>query len=314
MQDTDEIMDSLDEVFDFAEEDGDHTDLSEEEVPQEEPGEEPTQEASDESESEETSGNEDASGNPETPAEGSQEPDSKLQENEQQFITVKYDSETRNISLEDAPGLIQKGLNYERLQERMQEQLDTAGQEKQTLQAKLDEQAQAMGTLELIAQTVGVSVPDMLEQLHINAVKGTGKTEAEARAIIRADKLERQLKAQGKAQAEKPSQEDARTEQVAQELTDFRKQFPNVNLEDPALVERLRPYIQSGMSLTTAYLKQENQRQAAEIVRLQQEQEQKQAAQEQNRKNRAKAPGSMQDSGGGRTKDLADLFEEELFR
>lgn len=306
MHDTDEIMDSLDEVFGLESEDDDQIDFAEEaDTPDAEPEEQP-QEAADEPEPEENPEGEEPQETSETPADGEQKPEEGTPENPQQFITVKYDSETRQVSMEDAPGLIQKGMNYDRMQER----LEHADQEKQDLQAKIDQQQETLDTLELIAQTVGTSVPEMLEQLHINAVKGTGKTEAEARAIIRADKLERQLKAQGK----ETSQEDAKTQQVAQELTDFRKQFPDVDLKDAALVERLRPYIQSGMNLTTAYLKQENQRQAAEIVRLQQEQAQKQAAQEQNRKNRAKAPGSMQDSGGGRTKDLADLFEEELFR
>lgn len=310
MYDTDEIMDPLDEVFGTEDVGGDHTDLTEETDTQGEESGEPQEAADEPDRGDGGGGEEDTPSQPENPPEGEQEPDKPNLENGQQFISVKYDGEARNISLEDAPGLIQKGMNYDRMQER----LDSADQEKQTLQGKLDEQAQILDTLELIAQTVGTSVPEMLEQLHVNAVKGTGKTEAEARAIIRADKLERQLKNREKAQGKEDSQDDAKVEQVTRELADFRKQFPEVKLDSPELVERLRPYIQSGMSLTSAYLKQENERQAAEIVRLQQEQAQKQAAQEQNKKNRAKAPGSMQDSGGGRTKDLADLFEEELFR
>lgn len=310
MHDTDEIMDSLDEVFGLEEEDGDHTDLPEDTDAQDTEPEEHPQEAVGEPETGDNSEGERTKESEKIPAYGGQEPEKELSKDSQQFITVKYDGETRQVSLEDAPGLIQKGMNYER----MQEKLGNADQEKQTLQAKIDEQAQTLGTLDMIAQTLGVSVPEMLEQLHVNAVVGTGKTEAEARAIIRADKLERQLKNQQQASSKESSKEDAQTEQVARELTEFRKQYPNVNLEDAALVERLRPYIQSGMNLTTAYLKQENECQAAEIVRLQQEQAQKQAAREKNKKNRTTTPGSMQDSGGGRTKDLADLFEEELFK
>ncbi len=313
MPNENEVLDPLDEVFDL-EDDGYHTDEPEEESKEsgtetEEPGAEPHSEP-DSGETTDEVTNDEAE---ETPAEGEQEAEKPDSESGQQFITVKYDSETRQISMEDAPSLIQKGLNYDRMQERM----EAAERETETLRAakeQIDQQVEILSTLEMIAQVVGTSIPEMLEQLHVNAYKGTGKTEAEARAIIKADKLERQLKSQGKAPSQEASTEDARTQQVARELEEFRKQYPNVNLNDTALVERLRPYIQSGMSLTTAYLKQENERQAAEIVRLQQEQQQKEAAREQNKKNRANAPGSMKDSGGSRDKDLADLFEEELFR
>lgn len=314
MHDTDEIMDSLDEVFGVEDEDGDQTDFAEEaDTPETEPKEHP-QEVADGPEPEDNLEYVESQEMDETPAEGEQNLEEEAPQNPQQFITVKYDSETRQVSMEDALGLIQKGMNYDRMLEKLDTAKQEHQQEQQKLQAKIDEQTEALSTLEMIAQVVGTSVPEMLEQLHVNAYKGTGKTEAEARAIIKADKLERQLKSQGKTSRQETSPEDAKTQKVTRELTEFRKQYPNVNLEDPDLVERLRPHIQSGMDLTTAYLKQENERQAAEIVRLQQEQVQKQAAQEKNKKNRTTTPGSMQDSGGGRTKDLADLFEEELFR
>lgn len=313
MLNTDDFEDSLDEAFGFEEEDGNQTDLAEDDATGEsdhaEP-EEPTDEPQEPSQSEETTGEVTTEDAEEVPAEGTPEADSNGSDPNQQFISVKYDKETRQVSMEDAPGWIQKGMNYDRVKE----QLDTSRQNEQALQDKLTQQGEIMETLELISQTVNVPIPELLEQLHVNAVKGTGKSETEAKAIIRADKLERQLKSKDPGKAKEGPQEDAKTQQVAAELADFRKQFPSVDLNDSTLVEQLRPYVQSGMNLTSAYLKLENERQAAEIVRLQQEQQQKQAAQEQNKKNRAKTPGSMQDSGGGRTKDLADIFEEELFK
>lgn len=313
MLNTDDYEGSLDEVFDFEEDDGYQTDSAEVETTEEPADSEPeetTDEAQEQPETGETTGEQTTEGAEEVTGEGAPEPEKEDSDNGQTFISVKYDKETRQVSMEDAPGWIQKGMNYDRVKE----QLDTSRQNEQSLQDKLSQQDGYMETLEMISKTINVPIPQMLEQLHVNAVKNTGKTEAEARAIIKADKLERQLKAREAGAAKEAPQEDAKTQQVTKELTEFRKQFPDVDLEDKALVERLRPYIQSGMSLTSAYLKQENERQAAEIVRLQQEQEQKQAAQNQNKKNRAKAPGSMRDSGGGRTKDLADIFEEELFK
>lgn len=313
MLNTDDFDGSLDEVFGFQEDDGYQTAPSDDE-PAEGPDNADTEDASTEAQEppdgEETTEEVTTDRAEEVPAEGGSEPGGDGPDSQKQFISVKYDGQTRNVSLEDAPGLIQKGMNYERMQER----LDAAASEQKALQEKLDEQGGILETLDMISGIIGVPVPELLDQLHVNAVKGTGKTEAEAKAIIKADRLERQLKEMAKPTEKGTPEEDEKTKQVAKEVADFRKQFPDVNLEDPALVERLRPFVQAGMSLTSAYLKQENERQSAEIVRLQQEQERKQAAQDQNKRNRAKTPGSMRDSGGGRTKDLADIFEEELFR
>lgn len=236
----------------------------------------------------------------EAPSESTPEADSEESGPSQQFISVKYDKETRQVSMEDAPGWIQKGMNYDRVKE----QLDTTRQNAEALQEKLSQQGEVMETLELISQTVNVPIPELLEQLHVNAVKGTGKTEAEAKAIIRADKLERQLKNKEAAKTGEGSQEDAKAKKVAAELADFRKQYPNVDLNDSALVEQLRPYVQSGMSLTSAYLKAENQRLQAEI----QQQKQEEAAAAKNRENRTKSPGSQRDTGGQRMKTAEDDF------
>ena len=58
------------------------------------------------------------------------------------------------------------------------------------------------------------------------------------------------------------------------------------------------------MSLTNAYLKMENARLAAELA----EKQHKDAADEQNRKNRAKAVGSQRDSGAKRQRTAEDAF------
>lgn len=204
------------------------------------------------------------------------------------FISVKYDKETRQVSMEDAPGWIQKGMNYDRVK------------------AKLDAQQETMDLLSVISEKVGVPVDKLLDELHVNAVKGTGKTETEARAIIKAEKLERQLQAQSAKKADE-AQPSAEVSRGQRELAEFRKVFPDVNL-DAELVEKIRPDIQAGMSLTSAYLKQENARLKAETARLAQEQQRKEAAAAQNRKNQRSAPGSQQDSGGKRQKDDFDDF------
>lgn len=265
-----------------------------------EPGQETSQEAQDGGDGGETAGevtNEEAE-------EDTAEAAGKAQEEETPapFISVKYDKETRQVSMEDAPGWIQKGMNYDRVKE----QLDTARAAEQELQTKLDAQKETMDLLTVISEKVGVPVEKLLDELHVNAIKGTGKTETEARAIIKAEKLERQLQAQASKKPEEaqPSEELNRGQR---ELAEFRKVFPDVKL-DSDLAEKLRPDIQAGMSLTTAYLKQENARLKAEAERAAQEQQRKEAAAAKNRRNQRNAPGSQQDSGGKRQKDDFDDF------
>ena len=69
-------------------------------------------------------------------------------------------------------------------------------------------------------------------------------------------------------------------------------------------IEKMRPDVQNGLSMTAAYLKMENARLKAEA----EAQKQKDAAAAQIKKNRAKAPGSQRDSGGQRTKTAEDDF------
>lgn len=233
-------------------------------------------------------------------AEGSDKGDGR---DAQKFISVKYDKEMRQVSMEDAPEWIQKGMNYDRVKD----QLEASRQSEQSLQAKLDEQQEYMEILTLISEKTKLPVGDLLEQMHVNAVKGPDQTEAEARALIRAEKAERQLKAKTDQQKQQEAAESEQSGRMQRELTEFRQQFPDVKLDDE-LAAKLRPDIQAGMSLTSAYLKQENARKDAEIASLKKEQETQQAAAAQNKKNRAKAPGSQRDSGGQRAKDAADDF------
>lgn len=257
-------------------------------APEEQPQEpsQDTQEAKDGGDSGETAGEVTNSEAEEATAEAAEKPH---EESTPSFISVKYDKETRQVSMEDAPGWIQKGMNYDRVK------------------AKLDAQQETMDLLSVISEKVGVPVDKLLDELHVNAVKGTGKTEAEARAIIKAEKLERQLQAQQSAKKAEETQPGADLSRGQRELAEFRKAFPDVNL-DTELVEKIRPDIQAGMSLTSAYLKQENARLKAEAEKLAQEQRRKEAAAAQNLKNQRSAPGSQQDSGGKRQKDDFDDF------
>lgn len=296
-----ETMDnSFEEFFGAYEgEDGNQTDTVEETVETETTEnvtEEVTDEAQDEPEGAETAGEVTEEEAEEDGAEGADKGDGGASE---QKFTIKVNKETREVSYEDAPAWIQKGMDYDRVKG----QLETSRQNEQALQAQLDEQREAMDILNMISEQTKTPMVELLEQLHINAVKKEGQSEAEVRAQIRADKLERQLKAKNEQQTKQQEAEDENANRVQRDIAEFRQQFPDVKLDED-LMAKLRPDIQAGMSLTSAYLKQENARKDAELAALRQ----KQAADAQNKKNRSKAPGSQRDSGGQRTRDAFDDF------
>ena len=241
------------------------------------------------------------------PEEGGAEGKQEVKEpvSEQKFV-VKVNKETREVSYEDAPAWIQKGMDYDRVKG----QLETTQQEKETLQTELNEARAQTDVLKMAAEASGITVEQMLENVHISVLKSKGFSEAEARAELRNLRLERQIqdlaKQSQKPPAAEPAQEpavDEKADRAQRELEEFANVFPDVQLTEE-LVAKLVPDVQKGMSLTSAYLKMENQRLQAEA----QQRQQQEAAKKQNTKNRAKTPGSQNDSGGQRTKDAFDDF------
>ena len=224
---------------------------------------------------------------------------------EQKFV-VKVNKETREVSYQDAPAWIQKGMDYDRVKG----QLETAQQEQATLQAEVDKYKPHVTLLEQAAEAAGVSLDQMLESVQLGMFRSKGMSDAEARAELRNLRLERQIqdlaKQNQKPTAAEPVQKpetDEKADRAQRDIEEFSRVFPDVQLTED-LVAKLVPDVQKGMSLTSAYLKMENQRLQTEAKQRQQQE----AAKKQNTKNRAKTPGSMNDSGGQRTKDAYDDF------
>lgn len=236
-------------------------------------------------------------------AEGKQDGDKAI--SEQKFV-VKVNKETREVSYQDAPAWIQKGMDYDRVKG----QLETAQQEQATLQAEVDKYKPHVTLLEQAAEAAGVSLDQMLESVQLGMFRSKGMSDAEARAELRNLRLERQIqdlaKQNQKPTAAEPVQKpetDEKADRAQRDIEEFSRVFPDVQLTED-LVAKLVPDVQKGMSLTSAYLKMENQRLQTEAKQRQQQE----AAKKQNTKNRAKTPGSMNDSGGQRTKDAYDDF------
>lgn len=217
---------------------------------------------------------------------------------EETSFTLRVNKEDKVVTREEMFTLAQKGMDYDRVKEQLTERDATITQ----LQQKLDGSQPTMDMLEMISAETGVDIPQLLDQMHIHMRMQKGESEAEAKANIRAIKAERKLAAQEKAKEQKPAKPDNKAK-AEQELTDFRNRFPGVQL-DEKMLEAIKPDVLKGMSLADAYQKQQLAQKDAEIAELKRHV----AAAEQNRKNRAKSPGSQKDAGGKNTKSGEDDF------
>lgn len=266
-------------------------------------GEDHGEEAEEGSESEDSEGEENTQPEKKEATETEAEADKSI--SEQKFV-VKVNKETREVSYQDAPAWIQKGMDYDRVKG----QLETAQQEQANLQAEISKYKSHMDILEMAAEAAGVPVDQMLESVQIGMFKSKGMTESEARAELRNLRLEKQIKDLAK-QKEQPAQEpvkeepatDDKAERAQRDIEEFNRMFPDVKLTEE-LVGKLVPDVQKGMSLTSAYLKHENERLKAEAK----QKEQAAAAKEKNKSNRANTPGSQRDSGGSKNVSTFDDF------
>lgn len=301
----DEIMDTgFDAFFDaFDGGDGYQTDAVEETTEntaeQTEQTEDTTteQEAQEAPESDETAGEENVKEADKDGAEEASEADKPVFE---QKFTIKVNKETKEVSYEDAPAWIQKGMDYDRVKGK----LETAMQNEKNLQTEIELQKPFMEFLTLAAEQAGVSKEQLTETLHINLLKSKGMSEAEARAEIRAAKAEKQVKdlTSQKEAEKKPAEDDAQT-RMNRDVAEFQKEFPGVELTSDQ-IKKIGPDIRNGMSMVNAYRKMKDAEKDAEIAELKRQLE----AAGQNKKNKAKTPGSMKDSGGQRKKTAEDDF------
>lgn len=220
-------------------------------------------------------------------------------ENQPETFTLKVNKEERTVSRDEVISLAQKGADYDRVKEQLAERNNTVT----ALQDRLNKYSGAIETLELISETSGQSISELAEQLHLNVLMKGGKSEAEAKAELRALKAEAKLKAAETKDAEKKSAQEDSKARANREVAEFRQKFPGVELTKE-LCNELMQDVQGGMSLSEAYMKRELARKDAEMAELKRQQ----AAAEQNKKNRTTTTGSQKDSGGRRQKSEFDDF------
>lgn len=227
--------------------------------------------------------------------EGAEEQPSGGDSAQDQTFTLQIGEEERQCTPEEMTELAQKGAGYDDLKA----ERDEAVQARDQLQTQLDGQQGVMDIMKQIAEKSDKTVQELAKQMYINFRKSAGVSEDAAALELENAQLKKQIDAGKPAQQETKPADDAQT-RAQKEISEFRQLHPGVKL-DAALVAKLKPDLQKGMTLANAYQKMLNDQKAAELQR-------KEEANKQNAKNRANSPGSQQDSGGRRQKSGVDDF------
>lgn len=265
--------------------------------------EETTQETSQDVDGEPTGEDSDGGDSSEEQEENRSEESSKPEDGQEgQTFTLKVNKEDHKVSLEEMTAYAQKGVDYDRVKEQNAKLRQTNTE----LQEKIDGLAANQGVMDIIdmiAQKSGSTTDQIAEMLYVNFRKNAGASEDAAREELKSARLQKQLDAVNKQKNEQKAKEDDAQERAKRDLAQFQSEYPDVTLTEE-LVDKLKPDIQDGKSLTAAYRKYERAQEAAKIADLQR----KLNASAQNEKNRKRSPGSQTDSGGSRQKDMFDEF------
>ena len=256
-----------------------------------------SQEAAEAAESGEESEEENTNESEESGEEADTDADSEKEKHS--FDNIKVNGEIYSVSYEDAPAWIQKGMDYDRVKGQLAEERQT----NQDLRQRMDKHQQTIDVLEMISGDTGMALDELLHSIHKSIRMQQGESEKEAEANIRAAKAEYEAKGLKSQKEKQQTEEQDRQTRLQREYAEFRAANPDVNLDDE-LIGKLRPDVQSGMSMLAAYQKMQNRQQAEKIAEL----ERQLAAKKQNEKNSATSPGSQRDSGGQRKRDAYDDF------
>lgn len=237
--------------------------------------------------------------------EGDEEQDKeKREETPEKQFTLKVNKEEKTVTRDEVVKLAQKGLDYDRVKERLeaqQSQLERLNE----LEQKVSEQTDVVRVLEDIAASASLSVPDLLTQFRINRYKQEGLTEDAAKERVAREDVEKKLQAYEQAQNKRKETEQSSQTRAKREIAEFQRKYPDVSLSKEVLDQLSADIVgDKTMTLTEAYQKWQNAEKDKEIRELQE----KLAAEQQNKKNRSSSPGSQSDSGSKKTRSEYDNF------
>ena len=221
-------------------------------------------------------------------------------EEKPQTLKLKYNGEEKEVTLDEAIALAQKGMNYDK---KLQE-LDNLKNSRQIQLVERLAKESNMTVDEYLNQVEKqfeqqsiVRLENDLRKKYPNADKETLSELAKSQyALQMQEKKQRELL---ESQNQKQTQEDIdrkNDEMLTNMINDFTKKYPNVNLEEALKDTELVKLLDEGESLVTAYTILENKKLKAQLE-----------AEKLNNKNKMKATGSIK--GEGKVKE-EDAFKQ----
>lgn len=212
----------------------------------------------------------------------------------EELFTIKNRDVTRQVSRQEVIAMAQKGWDY-----------DTVRQERDQLRQYRDEANPALELVKSYAQRSGMDLGAYLDYCRRQELMAGGMSEELAREKVgmereRADLDAREAKI--REDEEKRNSEAAVAQQKAEarqrDFDSFLSMFPGVDPQN--IPQEVWAAVQNGESLTTAYMKHENERLKAEL-----------AAERQNKANQSAAPGSMGGNAGKEMDEIDRLWAED---
>ena len=239
----------------------------------------------------------------ETASGGSEEQQQEQQQQQEQTnpdadlpekITIKHLKGEMEIPRSDIRGMLQKGVDYDRVQK----QRDAAVKQLEDQTKWRQEREDLFTALESAAKQSGTDLAGIVKKLRVNLYRGNGATEAEALARVEKEDAEAKLQAMQKQANQARQAQEQRQSRAQQEFMEFHQRFPDVKIQDiPQDV--IRKSASGEMSLAGAYQVHLYDQLKAENQRLQQTID----ARKQNEENRQKSLGSARSAGNGEKED-----------
>lgn len=218
----------------------------------------------------------------ETPADTKADETGKEVQNEP-FLDIVYNKETKNLSKEEARTLAQKGMNYDHMLERyapIEELARLNNMDVNTFIKSLND-TQRQFEIDKEMQSLRQQYPDTNE----NVLKELAQSRADGRVATQREQF----------QKEQNEQVSAQEQQVKRDLELFKKEFPDVDYTE--LPQEVYENVRNGLPLLSAYYKYLRTKETVESK-----------ANDLNKANQEKSLGSTTNAGGGQKDAFLDGF------
>lgn len=203
---------------------------------------------------------------------------------------LKFNKETRKVTLDEMTTLAQKGLNHDRIlaqRDEMRSELDE-------LRHYRDESAESFSALQEAAAAAGIDVPTFLRSLRENAYVSQGLSRETAKERVLREDAEKKLAGAQEREKKAKSQEKNEIERQNEQKKDIEKFLSTYKGVDPeSIPQEVWDAVRGGESLVSAYGRYETQQVIEENRRLQGQIK----AMEQNEKNKQASVGSVKADG-----------------